>query len=154
MSKPLRASCGPDQSVGKLKEHELGARLEPQLAHDVCPGPTTASTAVCPTIGYGREEVWNEPFLPSASGGAASLLFSAPSYQNGDGSGATARTTPDISYDAAPSGAVLVYLSFPGIAAGYYIFGGTSAGLPRWPVGCAKSVPRLNAGREVPLPHT
>src|SRR5216684_1801484 len=34
--RPARASCGPDQSVCQCEEHELGARLEPQLAHDVC----------------------------------------------------------------------------------------------------------------------
>jgi hypothetical protein len=31
-----RASGSPDQPVRERKEHELGARLELQLAHDVC----------------------------------------------------------------------------------------------------------------------
>jgi subtilase family serine protease len=94
------------------------------------PGPTTAATAVCPTIGYGGEQTWNEPFLPAAGGGAASLLFAAPAYQSGDGSGSAARTIPDLSYNAAVSGGVLVHLGFAGLS-GFFIFGGTSAGSPQ-----------------------
>jgi subtilase family serine protease len=102
----------------------------------VTPGPTTASTAVCPTIGYGGEQTWNEDFVPggAATGGAASLLFPAPDYQAGDGSGNAMRTIPDVSYNAAISGGVLVHLSFlPGLPPGgaFFIFGGTSAGSPQ-----------------------
>src|SRR6478672_7261797 len=32
----LLMSCSPDQSVRQGKEHELGLRLELELAHDVC----------------------------------------------------------------------------------------------------------------------
>jgi subtilase family serine protease len=55
-------------------------------------------------LGYGGEQVWNEPQFatPAATGGAPSLLFSVPSYQNG--LGLTARTTPDIAYNAALNG--------------------------------------------------
>ncbi len=98
---------------------------------NVSPGPTTSTTAICPTVGYGGEEVWNEPFLPAATGGAPSLVFSRPSFQAGDGTGNAMRTTPDVSYNAAVSGGVLVALSIPGIPAGFYIFGGTSAGSPQ-----------------------
>jgi subtilase family serine protease len=102
----------------------------------VTPGPTTASTAVCPTIGYGGEQVWNEDFLapPAATGGAASLFFPAPGYQSGDGTGNAMRTIPDVSYNAAVSGGVIVHLSFiPGLPPGgaFFIFGGTSAGSPQ-----------------------
>jgi subtilase family serine protease len=96
------------------------------LATVQCSSPT-----LCPTIGYGGEETWNEPFFGVATGGAESLLFAAPSYQAGDGSGKSARTTPDVSYDAAISGGVLVFVSFPGAASGFYIVGGTSAGSPQ-----------------------
>jgi subtilase family serine protease len=89
-----------------------------------------SSATICPTIGYGGEQVWNEPFLPAAGGGAASLLFPAPSYQAGDGSGSQARTIPDISYNAAVSGGVLVHLGFAGLN-GFFIFGGTSASAPQ-----------------------
>jgi subtilase family serine protease len=90
-----------------------------------------SSSTVCPTISYGGEQVWNEPFFGVAGGGAASLLFSAPSYQAGDGTGSAARTTPDISYNAAISGGVLVSVSFPTVGPGFYIVGGTSAGSPQ-----------------------
>ena len=89
---------------------------------------------VCPTIGYGGEETWNEP-APTfgvATGGAPSLLFPAPAYQAGIGSGSSARTIPDVSYNAAISGGVLVFLSVPGLDVGFYIVGGTSAARRRW----------------------
>jgi subtilase family serine protease len=107
-----------------------------QCTTSVTPGPSTAATAVCPTIGYGGEQTWNEDFIPggAATGGAASLFFSAPGYQAADGSGNPMRTIPDLSYNAAVSGGVLVHLSFlPGLPPGgaFFIFGGTSAGSPQ-----------------------
>lgn len=39
---------------------------------------------------------------------------------------------PDVSYSAAVEHGVLTYLDIPGIDAGFYIFGGTSAGSPQW----------------------
>jgi subtilase family serine protease len=89
---------------------------------------TSLSPRTCPTIGYGGEQAWNEPFFAAAGGGAPSLLYSAPSYQSGNAQ----RTTPDVSYDGAISGGVLVQASFPGISPGFYIVGGTSAGVPQW----------------------
>jgi subtilase family serine protease len=85
----------------------------------------------CPTIGYGGEEVWNEGFFGAATGGAESLIFSAPSFQSAV-NGSTQRTTPDVSYNASISGGVLTYLGFLGPDSGFYIFGGTSAGSPQW----------------------
>ena len=85
---------------------------------------------------YGGEEVWNEAVFGAATGGAPSLLFPVPSYQSGltlNESPLTARTTPDISYNAAVNGGVLVYISFLGPAnSGFYVVGGTSAGSPQW----------------------
>ena len=89
-----------------------------------------SSATICPTIGYGGEQTWNEPFLPASGGGAASLLFAAPAFQSGDGSGSAARTIPDLSYNAAVSGGVLVHLGFAGLNS-FFIFGGTSAGSPQ-----------------------
>jgi subtilase family serine protease len=83
----------------------------------------------CVPFGYGGEQVWNEPAFGAATGGAPSLLFGVPSYQNG--LGLTARTTPDISYNAAVNGGVLVYTTFLGFPA-LFIVGGTSAGSPQW----------------------
>ena len=91
----------------------------------------------CPGT-YGGEQVWNEPTTfssPAAGGGAPSLLFSVPSYQSG--MGLTSRTTPDVSYNAAGNGGVLViddacpacYGIAPPII---FLVGGTSAGSPQW----------------------
>jgi len=91
---------------------------------------TPTSTASCVPVGYGGEQVWNEPILPGASGGAPSLLFGVPRYQKG--LGLTSRTTPDVSYNAAVDGGVLTYWSVVSSEAGFYITGGTSAGSPQW----------------------
>ncbi|MEM3638022.1 MAG: S53 family peptidase [Conexivisphaerales archaeon] len=90
--------------------------------------PTLVFT--CSVTGYGAEQVWNEPNYAAAGGGAPSLLFPVPSFQSG--MGLASRTTPDVSYNAAVNGGVLVYVSFPGIPTGFYVVGGTSAGSPQW----------------------
>jgi subtilase family serine protease len=93
-------------------------------------------TPTCIPTGYGAEQVWNENPLNNpigvvaSTGGAPSLIFSTPSYQNG--LGLTMRTTPDVSYNAAVGGGVLVYWSAPPETPGLYIVGGTSAGSPQW----------------------
>jgi subtilase family serine protease len=78
------------------------------------------------TCRYGGEEVWNEPDVPAATGGAPSQLFGSPSYQAGLTTYAT-RTTPDVSYNAAINGGVLVVQD-----SRYFLVGGTSAGSPQW----------------------
>jgi subtilase family serine protease len=42
------------------------------------------------------------------------------------------RGEPDVSYNAAVLHGVLTYLNIPGVPAGFYRFGGTSAGAPQW----------------------
>jgi subtilase family serine protease len=91
---------------------------------------TPSATAKCIPVGYGGEQVWNEPAFDAATGGAPSLIFGVPSYQHG--LGLTARTTPDVSYNAAIDGGVIAYWSVIPSAAGFYIFGGTSCGSPQW----------------------
>jgi subtilase family serine protease len=89
----------------------------------------TLSTFSCKPAGYGGEQVWNEPQFGAATGGAPSLLFPVPTYQNG--LGLTARTIPDVSYNAAVNGGVLVVWSaIP--PARIFLVGGTSAGSPQW----------------------
>jgi len=83
----------------------------------------------CAPTGYGGEQTWNEPFLPAATGGAPSLLFGVPSYQAG--LGFTSRATPDVSYNAAVNGGVLVYYTALGFPI-WFVVGGTSAGSPQW----------------------
>jgi subtilase family serine protease len=95
------------------------------------PAKRPAWPSSCTPLGYGDEQVWNEPFFgPIATGGAPSLLFAAPSYQQGV-TGFTQRTTSDVSYDAAINGGVLVFTSFLG-APVWFVVGGTSAGSPQW----------------------
>ena len=94
-------------------------------------GPCVLGRTVPPNCvpdGYGGEQVWNEPSFGAATGGAPSLLFGVPSYQTG--LGLTARG-PDVSYNAAIDGGVLVVyggFGFPVL----FIVGGTSAGSPQW----------------------
>src|SRR5437016_10214201 len=78
----------------------------------------------CAPAGYGGEQVWNEPRFGAATGGAPSLLFPVPSYQSGLSLGS--RTTPDVAYNAAVNGGVLVVWSAVPSVAGIYIVGGTS----------------------------
>ena len=88
-------------------------------------------TSACSPVGYGAEQVWNEAWIQSAGGGAVSTLFSLPSYQSG--LTFSGRAVPDVAYNAAVDGGVLVYYSAEGPAsAGFYIVGGTSAGSPQW----------------------
>ncbi len=80
------------------------------------------------------DNVWNDTALlgsPAAGSGGLSSVFRRPFYQDrvirvvG-----RRRGTPDMSMSAAVNGGVLVYLGFPGVPAGYYIFGGTSEASP------------------------
>jgi len=85
------------------------------------------------TPGSRTEAVWNEPFLPAATGGGLSVLFSTPGFQGGISQSLLngARGLPDLSWNAAVDGGVLVYLGFLGAGSGFYIFGGTSASSPQ-----------------------
>jgi subtilase family serine protease len=96
-----------------------------------------------PSFGtYLSEIAWNEgpPFgdfqnrfgSTLASGGGFSTVWSEPSYQQGTIHGGKQRAVPDVSYSAAVLHGVLTYLNIPGVAPGFYRFGGTSAGSPQW----------------------
>jgi subtilase family serine protease len=76
---------------------------------------------------YGAEQVWNEPAFGVATGGAPSLFFPVPTYQNG--LGLHSRTIPDVAYNAAVDGGILVLDSALG---GFFLVGGTSCGSPQW----------------------
>ena len=85
--------------------------------------------------GYGTEQVWNEADLKDdiigATGGAPSLLFPVPSFQKG--LHLRSRTIPDVSFNAAVNGGVLVYWSaLGGSNVGLYVVGGTGAAAPQW----------------------
>lgn len=112
------------------------------------PGPRPGYPTTCTPTGYGSEAVWNEAWIDAAGGGSPSLIFSAPSYQNNaqfsvcTGSYSSLnpncmRTTPDVSYNAAVDGGVLVYWSaclqcIGPTFSGWFVVGGTSAGSPQW----------------------
>jgi subtilase family serine protease len=79
--------------------------------------------------GYGNEATWNESrqgTYYAAGGGAPSILFTAPSWQRGSNRNAP-RTVPDVSYNAAIDGGVIVF-DGPNV----FTVGGTSAGPPQW----------------------
>ncbi len=90
---------------------------------------------------YDSETVWDEVAQSAgAGGGGISQFFSEPSYQrdNLPKSDQTLlnghRGIPDISYNADPLTAILVYISIPvpSIPPGFYMIGGTSEGSPQW----------------------
>jgi subtilase family serine protease len=88
------------------------------------------SPVQCTALGYGGEQVWNEPEFDSASGGAPSLIFGTPWYQSGLGLGS--RSTPDVSADAAISGGGYLYTSAVAASTGWSVATGTSFGSPEW----------------------
>jgi subtilase family serine protease len=87
------------------------------------------------TAGGDANYVWNESWLPAASGGGPSAIYTRPSWQAGVLPGAgNHRLIPDVSWNAAVNGGVLVYISaYPDYngPAGFYIYGGTSAATPQ-----------------------
>jgi subtilase family serine protease len=84
----------------------------------------------------GRSEaVWNETWLPAATGGGPSAVYSRPEWQSQQASiiGRDARGVPDLSWNAAVNGGVLVWITaFPAYQrAGWHVYGGTSASSPQ-----------------------
>ena len=93
------------------------------------------------TDGGNSEPVWNESWLPAASGGGPSAIYKRPSYQDPvassitdtDGNQVNARGVPDVAWNAAVNGGALVYESFFSNRdrVGWHVFGGTSAASPQ-----------------------
>jgi subtilase family serine protease len=86
---------------------------------------------------YQSETVWNN--ATGAGGGGISQVFGEPFYQrltlprSDQQLLGGHRGLPDISWNADPDTAILIYLSFLGASnAGYYFIGGTSEGSPQW----------------------
>ena len=84
------------------------------------------------------EAVWNESWLPAATGGGVSAVYPRPSWQDGVLSGAgNHRLVPDLAWNAAVNGGVLVYETYPPAWTGYAAYsgwapvGGTSAASPQ-----------------------
>ncbi|HEY8775401.1 MAG TPA: S53 family peptidase [Gaiellaceae bacterium] len=86
------------------------------------------------TSGGDLNAVWNETWLPAATGGGPSVIYARPSWQTGVLTGAgDHRLLPDISWDAAVNGGVLVYITaFPTYQRpGWHVYGGTSSASPQ-----------------------
>ncbi len=87
------------------------------------------------TPGGNTEAVWNESWLPAATGGGPSANYPRPSWQDPEAGiiGTDARGVPDLSWNAAVNGGVLVYTSFfPNVSrVGWHVYGGTSAASPQ-----------------------
>ena len=93
-----------------------------------------------PNGNYQSETVWNDSTTTAkATAGGISQFFSEPAYQNAllpapvqkqlNGF----RGLPDIAYNADPAGSsVLAFCSFLPGQSGFYLFGGTSEGVPQW----------------------
>jgi subtilase family serine protease len=77
------------------------------------------------------EAVWKEDWDRIATGGGRSVLFATPTFQSGISNLQGSRGIPDLSWNAAVDGGVLVYTSFPGTRLGWHTVGGTSAASPQ-----------------------
>jgi subtilase family serine protease len=80
------------------------------------------------------EVVWNESWLPAATGGGVSSIYPRPSWQDGVlGLVGDHRGYPDLSWNAAVNGGVAVYISaFPNYQrTGWHTYGGTSSSSPQ-----------------------
>jgi subtilase family serine protease len=87
------------------------------------------------TPGGASEAVWNESWLPAANGGGPSAIYGAQTWQSAVQSviGSQSRGIPDVAWNAAVNGGVLVWITaFPNAQrAGWHVYGGTSAASPQ-----------------------
>ena len=107
------------------------------------------------TPGSNLDVVWNESWLPAATGGGPSAVYPLPSWQASVEPviGGDHRGTPHVSWNEAVNGAVLVNLqSFlaPGDQ-GFYLIGGTSAATPQVAALTALANERRGTMAEPPL---
>jgi subtilase family serine protease len=87
------------------------------------------------TPGGSTEPVWNESWASIATGGGLSTVYSRPSFQNEVASiVGNQRGVPDVAWNAAVNGGVLVFHSyFPTLEGNprWSVYGGTSASSPQ-----------------------
>jgi subtilase family serine protease len=95
---------------------------------------------------YQGEVAWNEFDSNIATGGGFSVLYKAPFFQL-LATRSKQRGVPDVSYSAAVDHGALTYLDIPGIPAGIYLFGVTSAGSPQW--AAIAAIADQKAGRDL-----
>jgi subtilase family serine protease len=99
--------------------------------------PTASNPLAFTSSSSSTEALWNECFIFGSgncvTGGGVSSFFSAPSWQSGQAAiNGGARSIPDLSWNAAVNGGVLIYTTqYPTvIRQGWHIEGGTSASSP------------------------
>jgi subtilase family serine protease len=100
--------------------------------------------------GGNQDVVWNEAFESIATGGGKSLIYPRPSWQGGVvPSAGDHRLVPDVAWNAAVNGGVLVYQSFfpNNERTGWHVYGGTSAASPQFGAFLAL----VNAKRATPI---
>lgn len=157
------ASSGDDGTLGTLKQHKDTATASTPTVGWPASSPyvtavggtqlqdgwTWNPTSDTPFDSSGNENpayfastpggllntVWNESWLPAASGGGPSALYPRPAWQNGVlSTQGNHRLVPDVAWNAAVNGGVLVYITaYPDYnnGAGFHIYGGTSAASPQ-----------------------
>ncbi|KJL19570.1 Pseudomonalisin precursor [Microbacterium azadirachtae] len=157
------ASSGDDGSTGYVRSHRAGTvGSTPEVSYpNVSPyvtsvggtqvqsGWTWNPTQDVPYLADGArnpaywawnaggesEAVWNEGGFQIGTGGGLSTVYSRPAFQDGvAGVVGTARGVPDLAWNAAVNGGVLVFHSyFPSTEgpAAWGVYGGTSAASPQ-----------------------
>ena len=106
------------------------------------------------TPGSDLNAVWNESWLPAATGGGPSVVYPRPTWQAGVlASAGDHRLVPDISWNAAVNGGVLVYITaFPNYQrSGWHVYGGTSAASPQLAALTSLAAQERSAARKAPL---
>ena len=157
------ASSGDTGSVGVVRSHRAGTTGSmPEVSYpNVSPyvtsvggtqvqsgwtwNPTQDKPFLAPRVrnpaywawnaGGSTEPVWNESWAGIATGGGLSTVYPRPAYQDAVTSVVGgARGVPDVAWDAAVNGGVLVFHSyFPQIEGppSWSVFGGTSSSSPQ-----------------------
>ena len=109
------------------------------------------------TGGGNTEPVWNESWLPAATGGGPSTIYPRPSWQDGVAGSIPGnhRAVPDLAWNAAVNGGVLVYTSFfpKTDRVGWHVYGGTSASSPQVAGLVALANEQQKAAGQRPLGH-
>jgi len=104
--------------------------------------------------GGNTNAVWNETWLPAATGGGPSAVYPRPSWQDGVlASAGDHRLLPDISWNAAVNGGVLVYITAYTTyqRSGWHVYGGTSAASPQLAALVALAEQERTAAHKAPL---
>lgn len=129
---PPHSQCNTGLEIVKTGSNGCQTSVRPGVPSD------------CAPFAYGGESAWNEALvfgLGTSTGGGISFNYAEPSYQSslpsswttflGNTVPTTGRLVPDVSFNAAIQGGVLVFLGFLGSGV-WGVFGGTSASSPAW----------------------